>query len=204
MDGNQNFRVELSNAVYLTKDNKHKLSNKLSYSHIKSVDFSGTSLAEVAQKSTVHNNVISEELTYSFSSRNTKYRGSIAPNIDYHRSTSNREGFETINAYVYGVKVSGQIELPWSIRMNTELRSVSRRGYAYDEMNDDEVIWNMGVTKSFKNNITLSLNVVDLLNQHKNVYRVVNAQGRMESVSNVLRSYAMLHFVWQFSKKHHP
>ena len=88
--------------------------------------------------------------------------------------------------------------------MNTELRSVSRRGYAYDEMNDDEVIWNMGVTKSFKNNITLSLNVVDLLNQHKNVYRVVNAQGRMESVSNVLRSYAMLHFVWQFSKKNHP
>ena len=204
VDGNQNFRVELSNAAYLTKDNKHKLSNKLSYSHIKSVDFSGTSLAEVAQKSTVHNNVISEELTYNFSSRNTKYRGSIAPNIDYHRSTSNREGFETINAYVYGVKVSGQIELPWSVRMNTELRSVSRRGYAYDEMNDDEVIWNMGVTKSFKNNITLSLNVVDLLNQHKNVYRVVNAQGRMESVSNVLRSYAMLHFVWQFSKKNHP
>ena len=204
VDGNQNFRVELSNAVYLTKDNKHKVSNKLSYSHIKSVDFSGTSLAEVAQKSTVHNNVISEELTYNFSSRNTKYRGSIAPNIDYHRSTSNREGFEPINAYVYGVKVSGQIELPWSIRMNTELRSVSRRGYAYDEMNDDEVIWNMGVTKSFKNNITLSLNVVDLLNQHKNVYRVVNAQGRMESVSNVLRSYAMLHFVWQFSKKNHP
>lgn len=204
VDGNQNFRVELSNAVYLTKDNKHKLSNKLSYNYIKSVDFSGTSLAEVAQKSTVHNSVISEELTYNFSSKNTKYRGSIAPNIDYHRSTSNREGFEPINAYVYGVKVSGQIELPWSVRMNTELRSVSRRGYAYDEMNDDEVIWNMGVTKSFKNNITLSLNVVDLLNQHKNVYRVVNAQGRMESVSNVLRSYAMLHFVWQFSKKNHP
>lgn len=204
VDGNQNFRVELSNAVYLTKDNKHKLSNKLSYNYIKSVDFSGTSLAEVAQKSTVHNNVISEELTYNFSSRNTKYRGSIAPNIDYHRSTSNREGFEPINAYVFGVKVSGQIELPWSVRMNTELRSVSRRGYAYDEMNDDEVIWNMGVTKSFKNNITLSLNVVDLLNQHKNIYRVVNAQGRMESVSNVLRSYAMLHFVWQFSKKNHP
>lgn len=204
VDGNQNFRVELSNAVYLTKDNKHKLSNKLSYNYIKSVDFSGTSLAEVAQKSTVHNNVISEELTYNFSSRNTKYRGSIAPNIDYHRSTSNREGFEPINACVFGVKVTGQIELPWSIRMNTELRSVSRRGYSYDEMNDDEVIWNMGVTKSFKNNITLSLNVVDLLNQHKNVYRVVNAQGRMESVSNVLRSYAMLHFVWQFSKKNHP
>lgn len=204
VDGNQNFRVELSNAAYLTKDNKHKLSNKLSYNYIKSVDFSGTSLAEVAQKSTVHNSIISEELTYNFSSKNTKYRGSIAPNIDYHRSTSNREGFEPINAYVYGVKVSGQIELPWSIRMNTELRSVSRRGYAYDEMNDDEVIWNMGVTKSFKNNITLSLNVVDLLNQHKNVYRVVNAQGRTESVSNVLRSYAMLHFVWQFSKKNHP
>lgn len=204
VDGNQNFQVELKNELYLTKTYTHKLSNRLSFNHVKSVDFSGTSLAEVAQKSSVHNNVISEELTYNFSSKNTKYRGSIAPNIDFHRSTSGREGFESINAYVYGVKVSGQIELPWSIRMNTELRSVSRRGYAYDEMNDDEVIWNMGVTKSFKNNITLSLNAVDLLNQHKNVYRVVNAQGRMESVSNVLRSYAMLHFVWQFSKKNHP
>ena len=201
VDGNQNFQIDLSDAFHLTKTYTHKLSNKLSFSRIRSVDFSGTSPAEVAQKSTVHNSIVSEELTYNFSSKNTKCRGSVAPNIDYHRSTSNREGFETINACVYGVKVSGQIELPWSIRMNTELRSVSRRGYAYNEMNDDEIIWNIGAMKSFKNNITLSLNVVDLLNQHKNVYRVVNAQGRMESVSNVLRSYVILHFVWQFSKK---
>lgn len=204
IDGNQRFNIKLKNAFYLTKTYTHKLSNELSYSRVNSVDFSGVSLAEMEQKSTVHNNVVSEELTYNFSSKNTKYRGSIAPNINFHRSTSNREGFEPINAYVYGVKVSGQIELPWSIRMNTELRSVSRRGYAYDEMNDDEVIWNMGVTKSFKNNITLSLNAVDLLNQHKNIYRIVTAQGRMESVSNVLRSYVMLHFVWQFSKNNHP
>lgn len=201
INGNQGFMSALANSCYLDKTYKHKVSNEISYSYIKSVDFSGSTVAEAAQKSTVHNSVISEKLEYGFSSRNTKYRGTLAPYVTYHRSTSDRTGFQIIGAYIYGLQASAHVELPWSVRFNTEVKSESRRGYNDDAMNDNEVIWNMGLVKAFRNNITISLNAVDLLGQRKNVYRMVTAQATSESVSNMLKRYVMLHFIWQFSKK---
>lgn len=201
INGNQGFMFNITNSSYLDKTYKHKLSNEISYSYIKSVDFSGSTVAETAQKSTVNNSVITEKLEYGFTSRNTKYRGTLAPYVNYHRSTSDRAGFQTFDAYIYGLQTSVHVELPWSVRFNTELKSESRRGYNDDAMNDNEVIWNMGLTKAFRNNITISLNAVDMLGQRKNIYRVVTAQATSESVSNMLRRYVMLHFIWQFSKR---
>ena len=201
INGNQDFSAILNNSFYLDKSYKHKLSNVLSYTYIQSVDFSGASEKEYENKSTVHNSVVSEKLEYMFTSRNTKCIGTIAPYLTFHRSVSQRLGFESINAFLYGLQASARIELPASIRFNTELRSESRRGYNDHSMNDNELIWNIGLTKSFRNNITLSLNAVDILGQRKNIYKVVTAQATTESVSNVLRRHVMFHFIWQFSSK---
>mgnify|MGYP000755932643 FL=1 len=201
INGNQDFSAILNNSFYLDKSYKHKLSNVLSYTYIQSVDFSGASEKEYENKSTVHNSVVSEKMEYMFTSRNTKCIGTIAPYLTFHRSVSQRLGFESINAFLYGLQASARIELPASIRFNTELRSESRRGYNDHSMNDNELIWNMGLTKSFRNNITLSLNAVDILGQRKNIYKVVTAQATTESVSNVLRRHVMFHFIWQFSSK---
>ncbi len=200
VDGNQSFRTTLNNSIYLDKIYRHKLTNKIEYNYIKSVDYIGATIIEAAQKSTVHNSVISEKLEYGFSSKNTKYRGSLASFVTYHRSSSDRTGFNTINAYSYGLQASAHIELPLSFRLNTELRTESRRGYSDNSMNDNEVIWNLGIEKSFNDYITLTLNAVDLLDQRKSVYRVVTAQATKESVTNMLRRYVMLHFIWRFSK----
>ena len=201
INGNQDFSAILNNSFYLDKSYKHKLSNVLSYAYIQSIDFSGASEKEYENKSTVHNSVVSEKLEYMFTSRNTKCIGTIAPYLTFHRSVSQRLGFESINAFLYGLQASARIELPASIRFNTELRSESRRGYNDHSMNDNELIWNIGLTKSFRNNITLSLNAVDILGQRKNIYKVVTAQATTESVSNVLRRHVMFHFIWQFSSK---
>jgi len=68
-------------------------------------------------------------------------------------------------------------------------------------MNVEEVIWNMGLVKTFKNNMSISLNVADLLGQRSNYYRLVTAQATVECVRDMLRRYVMLHFIWQFSRK---
>ena len=201
INGNQNFSAIMNNSFYLDKSYKHKLSNVLSYTYILSADFSGTSEKEYFNKSTVHNSVVSEKMEYMFASKNTKCIGTIAPYLTFHRSVSQRLGFETIHAFLYGLQASARIELPASIRFNTELKSESRRGYSDHSMNDNELIWNMGLTKSFKSNITLSLNAVDLLGQRKNIYKSVTAQATTESISNVLRRHVMFHFIWQFSRK---
>lgn len=201
VDGNQAFTANLSNSIYLNQKYRHKLKNGLSFYHIKSADYSGASLSETSTKTVIHNVVISEALEYGFTSQNTKYRGTITPFIDYQQSASKRENFQTIKAFDYGLSVSIHAEFPWSCRFNTEFKGTCRRGYNDKSMNDEEFIWNMGLVKSFKNNMSLTLNVVDLLGQRKNYYRIVTAQATVESIHDMLRRYIMLHFVWQFSKK---
>ena len=201
IDGNQDFVTGLTNAIYLDKQFRHKLTNKFNYTYIRSADFFGETTSGGAQKRIVHNNVVSESLEYAFMSRNTKYRGSAMPFVNYHRSVSDRENFTPVNAFTFGVKLTAQIEVLNWFRLNTELQTDCRRGYNDSQMNDNEVVWNIGVVRSFNNHITLSLNAVDILNQRKSVYRVVTAQGSTEQVTNMLPRHVMLHFIWQFSTK---
>lgn len=201
INGNQDASIVLTNSFYLDKSYKHKLSNNVSFTYIKSVDYCGTSKAEYNSESTVYNSILSEKMEYQFLSRNTKYMGVVAPYFTFHRSSSRRLGFETINACMFGLQISTRIELPASFRFTSELKSESRRGYRDGSMNDNEIIWNMGLTKSFKKNITLSLNAVDVLGQRNNIYKVVTAQGTSESVSNTLKRHIMLHFIWQFNNR---
>lgn len=201
VDGNQSFNVTLQDAVFLSPRYTHKLTNKLGAYLMKNVDFSGVSMEEYQKESTVRNYRLTEEITYNFSTNNTKIRGAFSPYIYYNRSVSNREHFQDINSFDFGAHFSMQFELPWSVRLNTDVRSVSRRGYNDDSMNDDEFIWNASLTKSFRNGISIGIESFDLLGQYKNVLRFVNAQGRTETIYNHLRRYAMLHMVWQFNKR---
>ena len=97
--------------------------------------------------------------------------------------------------------MSGNIELPRNYNLSTNVKSVSRRGYNYGDMNDDEIIWNASLSKTFGKHITLKLDANDILSQRKSVYRYVNAQGRTEVFNNNLKRYVMLHFIWRFSTK---
>lgn len=201
VNGNQAFTANLQNSIYLDQKYRHKLKNDLSFYHIKRGDYSGASTYETAKKTVIHNVTISETLEYGFMSPNTKCRGTVAPFVDYQRSTSKRENFRTIRAFDYGLSASVHVELPWSCRFNTEFKGACRRGYNDSGMNDEELIWNMGLVKTFKNNMSISLNVADLLGQRSNYYRLVTAQATVESVRDMLRRYVMLHFIWQFSRK---
>ncbi len=201
IDGNQALTANMINAFYLDRNYKQKLKNDISFYYIKSADYSGVNLAEMANKSVIHNIVISEKLEYSVASRNTKYRGSISPFINYQHSASKRVNFQPINAWDYGLSASAYIELPGSCRFNSEIQGTCRRGYNDNSMNVEEVIWNMGLVKTFKNNMSISLNVADLLGQRSNYYRLVTAQATVECVRDMLRRYVMLHFIWQFSRK---
>lgn len=199
VDGNQRCNVTLQNSVFLSPKFTHKMTNKFVFSYGKSADYNGLTDLEAERVSVVHNYTLSEELNYAFSTPNTKYRGEISPYINYHRSTSLRENFTPLNAVDFGLRLSLLCELPWSIRFQTDLRSVSRRGYYDDSINDDEIIWNASVTKSFTNHFSLTLEAIDFLGQRKNVVRFVNAQSRVETVYNNLRQYAMLHLIWQLN-----
>ena len=200
VNGNQQLQASLEDAVYLTPRYTHKLTNKISFNYTKSVEYNGLSLQEADRPSTVHNYYFIEEVNYSFAIPSTKIRGEFAPYVHYHRSASIRDRFKPLHATTFGSHVSVYAELPWSIRLQTDLRTISRRGYNDESMNDNEFIWNANLTKAFSNKFSISLEAFDLLGQRKNVVRFVNAQSNTESIYNNLRQYIMLHLTLSLNK----
>ena len=201
VNGNQNLQASLEDAVFLTSRYTHKLTNKISFNYTKSVEYNGLSLQEADKPSTVHNYYFIEEINYSFAIPNTKIRGELAPYVHYLRSASIRDNFKPLHATTFGSHVSVYAELPWSMRLQTDLRTISRRGYNDESMNDNEFIWNANLTKAFSNKFSISLEAFDLLGQRKNVVRFVNAQSNTESIYNNLRQYIMLHLTLSLNKR---
>ena len=200
VNGNQQLQASLEDAVYLTPRYIHKLTNKISFNYTKSVEYNGLSLQEADRPSTVHNYYFIEEVNYSFAIPSTKIRGEFAPYVHYHRSASIRDRFKPLHATTFGSHVSVYAELPWSMRLQTDLRTISRRGYNDESMNDDEFVWNANLTKAVSNKFSISLEAFDLLGQRKNVVRFVNAQSNTESIYNNLRQYIMLHLTLSLNK----
>ena len=197
----QTIAPRLTNTVYLGKAGNHTLVNELLVQRTHCKAFSGTTMEEYLSEYSMHNTNLSEKLKYTFRSSDTKYSGTLMPYVKWMNSHSEKEGVRDVHAWHFGTQVSGQVELPWSVRLQTDVITTSRRGYDDHGMNDNEVLWNLNAIKSFGEKITLKLEGFDILNQRKSVEREMTSSGRIESIHNILRRYVMLHFVWKIDSK---
>ena len=70
-------------------------------------------------------------------------------------------------------------------------------------MNTEEWDWNFSLSRSLdtRKSWVIKLSAHDMLGQLSNVRRTLNAQGRVETMSNTLTRYVMSHLIWKFNKK---
>ena len=197
--GNKLFDVKMVNDMYLKKNRSTSFHNETRAIWHNSVDFSGTTIVEVQEKSVVHNFSLNEDLIYRLKSNNTKYGADLSAFIHYRHSTGTREGFETINSCDYGGRLNMYAELPWNVRFESKASIICRSGYNYTAMNETKFLWDISVSKSFGERFDLKLDGFDILGQQTNVVRFVNAQACVEQYSNVLRRYALLHLIWKIN-----
>ena len=198
--GNNTFNLLIMNHWYTKKNKTGVIGNEINMTINNSSEFIGITQEEVNKKSSVCNFNIKEKMSYEKSYNKIKF--SFDGYMTFYHSTSERKTFNTINCYNFGFDASGNIELHKNINFSTSIKSVSRRGYNYSDMNDDEFIWNASLSKSFSEKVSLKLDVNDILSQRKSVYRSVNALCRTEVFNNNLRRYIMLHFLWKFDVSH--
>ncbi len=120
----------------------------------------------------------------------------------WDRLSSPRPDFEDINAFTCRTALSAILKLPLKIDLITDLTLYSRRGYADAQMNTDNLVWNARLTRPFlKGRLLLIVDGFDILGQLDNVTRVVNAQGRTETYTNVLPRYTLFHVVYRINKQ---
>ena len=191
------------NQKSILQDRSLGLSHMLSGRRNVYVGFTGMAEELSLTRYKVRNLSLTDRIGVSKTLAGTKISVGASLYVTYNRTASSLPSYETQNSFDYGIRLNPKMELPHGFKLMTTLTSVSRRGYSHESMNKDKVLWNVSVTKSFGEVLSLELTGDDILGQRTNVFRFANMQGLTETYVNNLRQYLMLHALWKFNAKKH-
>lgn len=171
-------------------------STRPSFNH--SVDLAAIEGYTDAVRSIVKNTYLSQSLQLDY--RHERWRIGGRGSAAYTYATSRREGFDDISAVNYTAGLTGHVDLPGGVGVDTDLTLYGRRDYDDNSLNTDDVVWNARVSKSIlQGNLTFIVDAFDMLGQLSNVRRAVNAQGWTETYYNVFPRYVMAHVIYKLN-----
>ena len=187
----------------LDKKGLFAIETRLSLDYTKSTDFDIAYDADINNAasvlSRVYTSILRDYLKLSFQKGDLNV--TLVADAQWRNSTSNRDNFQTLNAYDYNYGMTLSYKLPLGIQLATDLKQYSRRGYGDSSMNTDDLVWNASLTRSFcKGRLTLTAEGFDLLHQLSNTTYTVNAQGRTEVWRNTIPNYMMMHVAYKLTK----
>ena len=195
VDGNWNTLVGYA---YTQQLGKWQLTAGLPVNYIRSVDLTGTTQLE---RSTVSTTLLEPRLRVRY---NFGELGNISMdgNPQWRWLHSPRTDFTDFHVADYKVRLDLLLNLPWKLQLSTDLTFNARRGYADASMNTNDWMWKARLARPFfKGNLVVMLDGYDLLGQQRSTTNVLNAQGRIETWTNVLPRYVLLHAVWRFNRQ---
>lgn len=198
VNGNWDATADFRFFTPLDKQRRFELSNFLTGRYIHSVDLSGTGTDLTDRLSKVNTFRLTDQLSLKF--RTDKLTVGAMANASWNNSRSDREDFTDIDALDlrYGLTLQWQLLYKW--QFNTDLTMYTRRGYGDESMNTDDLVWNAQITRPFfKNRLQLTVDGFDILRQLSNVTRVLNAQARVETYTNVIPRYLMVHLTYRLN-----
>ena len=195
--GGASFQQPIDRAKHLTYSQRINID----YKHSVDFDILNGQSSMVNAQSTVNNWTFDTHLTLEY--QLDKLTVSLNGGLDYRLANSRRENFQRINAFDYEYGTTLRYTIPWiTVDLATDLKMFSRRGYYSDLMNDDHLVWNAELSRSFlKGKLTAKLQAFDLLHQLSNTQYTVNAQGRTETWQNCIPRYLMCTLAYKFTRQ---
>lgn len=154
---------------------------------------------EQPERSTTHNTGVNSELRLSYQPQWGNFE--INGKWDFRQSSNSL--LET-NTYTrnYNFGLNTFADLPGNIQLKTDANYSFRNGTNITKGEDDQLVWNAGVTWRFlkKKQAELSANWVDILSQQKNYYRSTMADGFYENHTQQIGSYFIISMKYRFNQ----
>ncbi len=198
VNGNWNVGADLSIVRQFGEQKRFSFTSSTQPSFNHSVDLAAIEGDTDAVRSIVKNTYLSQSLQLDY--RHERWRIGGKGSAAYTYATSRREGFDDINAVNYTAGLTGHVDLPGGVGVDTDLTLYGRRGYDDNSLNTDDVVWNARISKSImQGNLTFTVDAFDILGQLSNVRRAVNAQGWTETYYNVFPRYVMAHVIYKLN-----
>jgi len=177
------------------------LKNTLGGGYRRSVDWTMVEGTSESGLSRVHNYTANGELSLNYQKGDFSVSANAA--ADYTHQASSLSSFATTSTVDFSYGLSASLKLKFSFQLDTDLTMHSRRGYEDHSMNDNCLVWNASLAKSFLKGKALTLKITghDILQQLSNVRRSVNAQGRTETWYNTQPAYGLLTLAYKFTRQ---
>jgi hypothetical protein len=199
VNGNYQTSVESVFNYDLDRKGQFSFNNLIGYYFQHSVDISRTEGEMDNGISKVNNHSFRENPTITW--KHLKTTMSLHAQVDWVNSLSSRTGFTNIHALDFKYGLTCNTTLLWNVKWASDFFVYSRRGYGDASMNTNDPVWNMSISHSLlKNKITIKLTGFDIFGRLSNLSRVINAQGRTETLYNGTPRYIMLHAIFNFNE----
>ncbi|MGN0233231.1 MAG: outer membrane beta-barrel protein [Bacteroidaceae bacterium] len=118
----------------------------------------------------------------------------------YNHTSSTSSSAGNMDTYRFNYGGSIQIDLPWNMKLSTNIDEQCRRGYANANMNTDELIWGFQISQSLlpKKALVISLRAVDVLNNHSDISRTITTTSRTDTRTSTVNSYFLATVSYRF------
>lgn len=155
---------------------------------------------DISIRSTVRSWIYHQQLGLSYNRKGVSLE--VKGRMAWANLLSHRPQFTPIHSLDFSYGVVGNFNLPFDFELSTDLEMFSRRGYYEATMNDDHLIWNLSLARTFLKDKSLRLSVegYDILRQKKVTHRMFNEQGFSEVWYNAIPRYFLLRLAWKFHK----
>lgn len=195
---NGNWRGTLSLAFGGAVDKKKRINAKvlLAAEYQRYVDLIGIN-GQSANRSVVNNSGLTEMLQLNYLLGHSTI--GIKSSGTWGNVTSDHDDFTALNVADFNYGLTAQLQLPWQLHLGTDLTMYSRRGYADERMNTNDLVWNARLSRSFlRGQLNVILDGFDILGRLSNITRRMNSQSITEVRTNVIPRYVLLHVTYRF------
>lgn len=184
----------------LDKKRKLSLNTNTNVHHWHYVDYGNSNAGSSSQRIVTNSFLLDEALTLTYRFNKVKIEG--AGSVAWNPSSSNLENYTDVSTVSFRYGLNAVVDLPWQFQVSTGITMYSRRGYDSDEMNSNDLVWNIRLAKTaWGGRLQFMLDGFDLLGNLTNVSYGTNGRGSWEYYYNTIPRYALLHVVYRLNRE---
>lgn len=154
---------------------------------------------ETSLKKKTNNMGVRENLSFAF--RKDWFEMSANGSVNYSHANTNIGKVANPNSwdYTYGTEIN--LIFDNGFTLSTDISQSCRRGYATDDMNTNELLWNAQIGYSFLKGkaLTITAQWNDILGNQSAISRAISDYSISDSRSNSIYSYGMIHVIYRLN-----
>jgi len=195
-NGSWSSQADIMFTKPLDKKMRFNLNLRTGASYSNQVNY--TLVQKQSELNVTHTASVSPNLSFSY--KNNWFYGQIRATAQLSSSTFSMAGISPRQSANYNLSYNTQITLPLAINFSSDLAYAAKRGYSAG-YNQDEIIWNGQLSKSFLRNNAglLRFQITDILHQRLNMSRSVSTNSITDTQYTALTSYYMFTFTYRFN-----